>query len=159
MINLNSLLPTVKAIIYSRYYEEAKEVDKLNALIKLDRIVIDVLSDALMEKSANDCNPFFVSNLFNWYATYAKCYEVFILTSKLVEVTHEERKAILELLQGLENIDNAEEILNRLMELPVIKRVEQGTDPKEAGLFPAKHRIKSGKSSKTITGNKHPTVK
>ncbi len=161
MINLNSLLPAVKAIIYSQYQEEATEVDRLNALLKLDRVVIDVLCDALGEKSVTGCNQFFVSNLFNWYSTYVKCFEVFILSNKLVEVKHEERKAILDMLQDLENIGGVEEIINWLMGLSTSKQQVQGTELKEAVPSPAKSvkSIKSGKSSKTNSGNKHPAVK
>lgn len=121
MVNLNSLLPAVKNLIYNHQYEESTDINKLNALLKFDRVVMEVLADALESKAVNDCNLFFVSDLFRWYSTYVKCFELLIQTSKLVEVSKEEKTAILEMLRGLNDIDDVDEIISRLRGLPVSK--------------------------------------
>ena len=122
MVNLNSLIPAVKNLIYSQHFEESTDINKLNALLKFDRVVMEVLAEALEAKAANDCNPFFVSNLFRWYSTYIRCFELLLQTSKLAEVSKEERNAILGMLQGLTDIEEADDIIGRLRGLPALQQ-------------------------------------
>jgi len=70
-------------------------------------------------KSVIDSNSFFTSHLFKWYSTYVRSYELIIHANKLAKVSAKERRSILQMLQSLENIDEAEEVMNRLRSFPV----------------------------------------
>lgn len=117
MIQTNKIVPIVKELVYRIHSEETDDTSKLKALLKLDRVVMDVMAD-MLESKANDCNIFILREFIYFFSVYAKAYNFLFDTLKLVEVSGEDKAAIFELISEIsDDIDDTCIITEKLNSL------------------------------------------
>ncbi|ACL77314.1 hypothetical protein [Ruminiclostridium cellulolyticum] len=56
-------------------------------------------------------------DLFKWYSTYVKSYNLLFEMNKLAEVSKEDKEAILSMIENLTDLDNADTAIDKLNSL------------------------------------------
>lgn len=151
MIQTEKILPIVKELVYSSQFE-TDDTTKLKSIIKFDRVLMDVMADALEAKA--DSNLFFISNLFRFYAEITKAYNfLFDTTVECAKVTKDDKDAIMKMLEELTDIEDAGAIIEKIARLPEPAMPAEGAAANIAVIQEGKE-LKSAKKASKSAANK-----
>lgn len=116
--------------------------------------------EAKADKDDKNFNPYLVCNLFRWYSIYVKSYGLLLETNKLVEVSKEEKAAILKMIEELADIDEANAVIEKLNSLTVLNQepametvgaiaaeIKKPVKDKKTPMKTAKHTITAAKTA------------
>ncbi len=126
MIKAEQIVPVVKELVYHIHSEDTNDISKLKALLKFDRICMDTMADMLEAKAKDDCNIFLLRNFIYYHSIYTRAYNFLFDSLKLVEITSDEKAAILKMISEVDEIDDANEIIAMIDSLTakVMNKVE-----------------------------------
>lgn len=118
MINVDEITPIVKGLMYSKIFYKEDEKERLVASLKYYRVINEVLCDMLEAKESlkedQEFNTYLLANMFDWYATYVRAYELILQTDKLTKISKKEKEEIRKLVENCKADDDLGVILDKV---------------------------------------------
>lgn len=124
MIQTVKLVPVVKELVYHIHAEDSDDISMLKAVVNLQKVMLDAAADMLESKAYNDCNIYILQEMIRYNAVLAKSYNLLFDTMKITNISNEEKETILTMIEGMNDIDEGNEIVELLNQFAGVNKDE-----------------------------------